>query len=182
MLYSETIHLAFHCAKCTLVAEKQRSYELDHLNFIFIASLKIADRFNELSQEYFKSNNSEEYATIANMYIPQMVTSIAKTKQVDIAKAYSRMVKQEDIVYCEKHILNILKFDLLLDTILSNIQVYAKLMEFSLDSIYYRYASMLADACLYYNSFDRHSRKVIAQGIWLVTTFRIHGSSYRMKV
>ncbi len=73
---SETLHFAIKFidrALSEMVIEKNR------LQLVGVACMKIADVFNEKSKEYYRQENSTEYAYItADEYTPQEVIEMEK--------------------------------------------------------------------------------------------------------
>ena len=83
---SETLHYAINYIDRAL---SSMTIEKSKLQLVGVACMKIADVFNERSKEYYRQENSSEYAYItAAEYTPQ------------------------EVVQMEKQILNILNFDL----------------------------------------------------------------------
>ena len=83
---SETLHYAINYIDRAL---SSMTIEKSKLQLVGVACMKIADVFNERSKEYYRQENSSEYAYItADEYTPQ------------------------EVVKMEKQILNILSFDL----------------------------------------------------------------------
>ena len=83
---SETLHYAINYIDRALFS---MTIEKSKLQLVGVACMKIADVFNERSKEYYRQENSSEYAYItADEYTPQ------------------------EVVQMEKQILNILNFDL----------------------------------------------------------------------
>jgi cyclin-A len=83
---SETLHYAINYIDRAL---SSMTIEKSKLQLVGVACMKIADVFNERSKEYYRQENSSEYAYItADEYTPQ------------------------EVVQMEKQILNILNFDL----------------------------------------------------------------------
>jgi cyclin-A len=94
----ETLHFAVSYIDRTLstiVVEKNK------LQLVGVACMKIADVFNERSKEYYRQENSAEYAYItADEYTPQ------------------------EVIGMEKEILNFLNFDLFAPTSVAYIKLY----------------------------------------------------------
>ena len=83
---SETLHYAINYIDRAL---SSMTIEKSKLQLVGVACMKIADVFNERSKEYYRQENSSEYAYItADEYTPH------------------------EVVQMEKQILNILNFDL----------------------------------------------------------------------
>lgn len=116
----ETLHLAVAYIDRVLGLLK---IERAKLQLVGVTCMKIADVFHERSKEYYRQENSIEYAYItADEYTPAQV------------------------VIMEKEILNLLKFRLLTPTTLFFLKAYQALL--NVDSETYRYAQYLTDLSL----------------------------------
>lgn len=95
---TETLHLAVNYIDRTL---SKLSVEKNKLQLVGVSCMKIADVFNEKSKEYYRQENSTEYAYItADEYTPQ------------------------EVITMEKEILTLLDFDLYAPTSIHFIKLY----------------------------------------------------------
>lgn len=102
-LSDETLHLAI--TYIDMVLEK-KLINKSQLQLIGVTCMKIADLFNERSREYYKQESIEEYTYIT-------------------ADEY----KQEELLECEKEILGMLDFKLIVPTAVNFLKIYADLLE-----------------------------------------------------
>ena len=133
----ETLHLAVSFIDRTLSHMK---VDRSKLQLVGVTCMKIADVFNERSKEYYRQENSIEYAYItADEYSPAQVVAM------------------------EKQILNCLEFRLMSPTILYYLKRYQDSMTLSpqatLLSLY------LSDLLLLFISSLRHKPSVLASGV-----------------
>ncbi|KAK2198395.1 bifunctional Protein kinase domain/Protein kinase-like domain superfamily/Cyclin-like superfamily/Cyclin [Babesia duncani] len=168
---NETVHLAVSYMYKAIQASTRSQYDINDWNLLSSACLKLADRFNELSQEYYRSSNSDEYAIVGNAFLLAVADNLVKSNGFHEDQLHLRILTGEMIISWENQILNLLHFDLLSDTLASKVNAYGQILCCS-NAACVNYCHMLANMSMHDYRCCMFPADLRAQVIWLISIYK----------
>ncbi|AFZ81458.1 protein kinase domain-containing protein [Theileria equi strain WA] len=184
-LSNETIHFAIgyflkYIHKEYKNNESEIFIEISVIYHIYISCLKIADRFNEKSQEYYKTNDADEYADFANKTLNMLPHIKAIYQEHYNTKAHGIYeVHKNKIIETEKRILTILNYDLSILTLHFYVHDYGKSMKICPESCMFKDVVFLSNICIHFSELDQFSDSLKAKVIWLISLYRHLSAGYK---
>ncbi|EAN31797.1 Cyclin domain protein [Theileria parva strain Muguga] len=165
-LSSLTVHTGVECFINVLVL--LGDVKVNQVVSIFVSCLKIAHRINEISQEYYRCDNTTEYSEIAGL--SREITKILGVTNETPTKA--NFPDGEELIYYEKEIMRLVKFNLPLYSLSYLVYDMGKAMEIDIISECFQFAYLLSDLCLYYVELNEFENELKAQIIWLISILK----------